>query len=201
MRILIDMDDVMDCLSDHWCEYLNERYGTSATREDMTEWDASLAFKSLTREQVEEPLGESGFWAGVKPMPGAVDGVKYIIDKGHEVYVVTNSNYKMLHEKMEEMLFKYFPFIDWEHVIIASSKQMIRGDVLIDDGYHNLLDGPYVKILFDAPWNRSVEAAKMGVYRARNWDTILEIIDQLDGKTWIENRVGVKVREKQDKEG
>ena len=36
-------------------------------------------------------------------------------------------------EKMDDLLFKYFPFLDWDHVIVTSKKQMIRGDVLIDD--------------------------------------------------------------------
>ena len=196
------MDDVMDILTEHWCDVLNEKYGTHATRDDITEWDATIAFKGLTREQVEEPLAESGFWKGVEPMPGAVDAVKSIIDKGHDVYVVTNSYYKMLHEKMEDMLFKWFPFIDWDHVIIAKNKQMITGDVLIDDGIHNLVDGMFIKILFDAPWNRDIEAARLGVFRAKDWDSVKDIIDQLDGTSVFSPRgVGVKPREKQDEEG
>ena len=201
MRILIDLDDVMDRLVDHWCDVLNERYGTNKTRDDLKEWDAAMAFKELTEEQVRAPLAEDGFWNGVEPMPGATEAVKYLIDKGHEVYVVTSSFYRALHEKMENMLFKHFPFLDWEHVIVANNKQMILGDVLIDDGIHNLLDGQYIKILFDAPWNRNVEAAKLGVYRARDWDTIVDIIEELAGnQTWSTRGVGVKNRVKQEKE-
>ena len=202
MRILIDLDDVMDRLVDHWCDVLNERYGTNTKTTDVTEWNMATAFKELTEAQVQEPLTEEGFWCGVEPMPGAVDAIKYLIDKGHDVYVVTSSFYGALHEKMENMLFKHFPFIDWEHVVIADNKQMILGDVLVDDGIHNLLDGPYTKILFDAPWNRNVEAAKMGVYRARDWDTVVDIIEELAGnQTWSTRGVGVKSRVKQDKEG
>ena len=201
MRILIDMDDVMDCLTEHWCDYLNEKYGTNTDRESIEEWDMCASFKELTREQVQEPLLEADFWAGVKPKPGAIDTIKDFIEKGHEVFVVTNSYYKALHEKMENVLFKYFPFIDWDHVIITKYKNLIRGDVMIDDGIHNLMDGAYIKILFDAPWNRNVEAAMLGMYRVADWETIKEIIDQLGDIGGVVTRVGVKSREKQDKEG
>lgn len=39
---------------------------------------------------------------------------------------------------MEDLLFRWFPFITWDQVIITSRKQFIKGDVLIDDGIHNL---------------------------------------------------------------
>ena len=72
---------------------------------------------------------------------------------------------------------------------------------MIDDGIHNLMDGAYIKILFDAPWNRNVEAAMLGMYRVADWETIKEIIDQLGDIGGVVTRVGVKSREKQDKEG
>ena len=56
---------------------------------------------------------------------------------------------------------------------------MIRGDVLIDDGIHNLEGGHYEKILMTAPHNINYDAEKHGMIRVRNWKEIERVIDQL----------------------
>ena len=52
LTILFDADDTVENLSDCWIAMLNERYGTSVTPEDVHGWDISLAFPTLTKEQV-----------------------------------------------------------------------------------------------------------------------------------------------------
>ena len=59
---------------------------------------------------------------------------------------------------MNDRLFKYCPCLTWHQVIITSKKKLIRADVLIDDGVHNLEGGPYVKTLMTAPHNRNYNA-------------------------------------------
>ena len=78
---------------------------------------------------------------------------------------------------MEKVLFRYFPFISPRQVIITGRKQMIRGDVLIDDGIHNLEGGEYKKILFTKPYNRAYDAETNGMVRVHNWDEIVAVID------------------------
>lgn len=53
---------------------------------------------------------------------------------------------------------------------------MIRGNVLIDDGPHNLIGGEYRKILYDAPHNQGLDAEGNGMIRVRNWDEIETVI-------------------------
>lgn len=69
-----------------------------------------------------------------------------------------------------------FPFLDTNHIIIAHNKQMVRGDVLIDDGPHNLVNGQYFRILFDAPHNRGFNEKKYGMYRAVGWEQVYQLI-------------------------
>ena len=80
---------------------------------------------------------------------------------------------------MEDLLFRWFPFITWDQVIIAKRKQLIRGDVLIDDGIHNLEGGEYIKILMTAPHNRSYDAEGNGMIRVNSWKEIEKVIDGL----------------------
>ena len=59
---------------------------------------------------------------------------------------------------------------------------MIRGDVLIDDGLHNLIGGDYRKILFDSPHNRSFDAEGNGMIRVHNWDEAEQAIAAIEAE-------------------
>ncbi len=179
MRILVDMDDTIERMLTAWIKRLNDRYGTSVTYDDIVDWDVSRAFPELTREQVYGIEHEPGFWRTVEPIEGAPEALKRFIDAGHEVYIVTATEYSTLAEKMDDLLFKYFPFITWDHVIITSHKQMIRGDVLIDDAVHNLEGGDYAKVLFTSANNKLYDAEANGMSRANNWAEAEAIIERL----------------------
>lgn len=69
---------------------------------------------------------------------------------------------------MEKVILKYFPFLSWKNVIITSSKKMIKGDVLIDDGIHNLLDGDYKKILMTAVRDQRFQPRK--IIEINHWE-------------------------------
>lgn len=137
LTILIDMDDTLEDLLGAWVSFLNTRYGTSVHKDSVKQWDMSVAFPSLSKSQVYEPILLDDFWKTVQPKDGAVDVMQKLIGDGHHVYIVTASAYETLRAKMDDVLFHYFPFLSWNNVIVTSCKQMIRGDILIDDGVHN----------------------------------------------------------------
>lgn len=53
---------------------------------------------------------------------------------------------------------------------------MIKGDVLVDDGIHNLIGGDYRKILVDAPYNREFNEKEYGMVRVKIWKEIYDVI-------------------------
>lgn len=179
LTILVDMDDTVENLAEAWVAYLNTQHQTSTSLSDVTDWDISKAFPTLTREQVYAPLFEDAFWSCVKPIKGASEALQKLIADGHTVLIVTTSNYQTLAAKMEQVLFRYFPFLTWDDVIIAAHKQLIKGDVLIDDGTHNLEGGSYFKILMTAPHNRYYDAGKNGMYRVTSWSEAYAAIQAL----------------------
>lgn len=179
LTILIDMDDTMETLLDAWVKWLNKKYGRNVTCEDVTDWDVTKAYPGLTKAEAYDPLNHPEIWDDVRPIEGSVEGIKHFIDCGHKVMIVTASNYETLAAKMDKVLFKYYPFIKWDDVIITSNKQLIKGDVLIDDGFHNLEGGDFYKILVDAPYNRSCDAKAAGMVRVYNWDEIVHEVDKL----------------------
>lgn len=179
MIILTDADGVLENLTQEMFRLINEKYGTSARFEDIREWDLTLCFPGLTREQVygAELLPE--LYPRLRPLPGAAETLRRLMDAGHEVYVVTSTPYRAIAPKMALFMEKHYPFLGWDRFIVARRKQMIRGDVLIDDGVHNLLGGAYEKILLTKPYNAAFDAEANGIHRAADWREIGEILDRM----------------------
>lgn len=185
LTVLVDMDDTIENLTSAWVDYLNARHGAVVNVSDISDWDFTKAFPSLRKEEVYAPLFEDSFWDWVKPIDGAVEALQRLIADGHKVFIVTTSNYHTLAAKMEKVLFQYFPFLNWNDVIITSNKQLINGDVLVDDGVHNLEGGKYFKLLMTASHNRKYDAAANGMFRVNAWDEIYTAIDLIakEGET------------------
>ena len=180
MTILVDMDDTIEQLLEAWLEGINKKFGRSVACEDIVSWNITDAYPGLSFEEVYTVPLEPGFWKKVKPIPGAAEGLKTLMAMGHEVYIVTATPYQSVTEKMGDLLFAYFPFLRQDQLIITFRKQMIRGDVLIDDGVHNLEGGDYQKILMTAPHNRFYDAEANGMIRVNGWEEIPGVIKELE---------------------
>jgi len=176
LRILVDMDQVLNNLLNRWVEYLNGRYGADASVRDIKKWDLSCVYPGLTKEEVDRPIGEDAFWEGLSTMPHSVETIRRMVGDGHEVYVVTAASvYRTIPAKIDWLLANY-PSLSWEDVVIANKKQIVTGDVLIDDAVHNLEGGDYFKILIDSPNNAGYDAEGNGMARAPDLKAAYEII-------------------------
>lgn len=184
LTILVDMDDTIVNILDAWVEWLNRSFGTAVNPDEVTQWDMTKSFPTLTPEQIYSPLLCDDFWYRVMPIEGAQEALKQLIDDGHKIFIVTSSTYQTLRSKMEVALFGYFPFLSWKDVIVARYKQIIKGDVLVDDGAHNLENGEYLKVLMSAPHNKEYDAETNGMIRVKNWEdaylTITEYANTLE---------------------
>lgn len=178
MKILVDVDDTIGDLLSAWLDFLNNKYGTNIHNDEITEWDITKFFPSLTREQIYEPLHTDEFWKTVKPKPGAAKYMKLLLDAGFEIYLCTSTDYRNIRAKFEFFIKKYFPFIKWDDVIVTHKKQMIKADYLIDDGVHNLEGGEFTKLLVSSPHNRAYNAEANGMIRVNNWHEIYRLLKQ-----------------------
>lgn len=186
MTILVDMDDTIEGLLDAWTEFLRKKHGVEVYSDDIMEWDMSKAYPTLTKDEVYAPLYEEEMWENVLPFEDAVMYLQKLISEGHEVVLVTASHYDAVGMKMRNVLNRYFPFIPYDNVIITSKKQMVVGDVLVDDAPHNLIGGKYKGILFSAPHNRGFRAEKYGMRRASNWSEVYQIIQDIEHEDFDE---------------
>lgn len=167
--IACDMDDTIEYLVPAWIKWLNNKYGTKVIYDDIVDWDITKAFPTLQKEQVFAPLRLEAFWETVEPMKDAQYYIPKLIEEGFQFYIVTSAPPDTIIHKFNKCLKVHFPYLDWKHVIIAKNKQLIRCDVLIDDGEHNIV-GPYIGLLKDTPHNRDFEASN--VYHVKDWKEI-----------------------------
>lgn len=178
LTILVDVDNVLEDLHTPWVVAVNKKYGTDVKPEDITSWNIERFFDGLSRNQVFSPLHTAELWESLEPLKGSQKYLKMLIKDGHKVFLLTSAHPDTIPLKFK-FLQKHFPFIPFRDVIISSHKQMVIGDVLIDDAPHNLKNGCYQGILVDSPHNKSFDESAYGFYRAKNWAEIYEIVHNI----------------------
>ncbi|MCL2285601.1 MAG: hypothetical protein FWC32_04465 [Firmicutes bacterium] len=180
LRILVDIDDVLNNLLECWVELLNKKYNLNACAQSLKEWNVQAIYPTLTVEEVYRPNYENEIWGMISPRPTSIEYLKKMIDDGHDVVIITAAVYETLPAKMD-WLFSAFPYLSWENVIITRRKQLVKADVMIDDGIHNLEGGDFFKILMDAPNNREYDAAANGMVRVHTIKEAYEVINKYVG--------------------
>lgn len=181
MTILVDVDNVLEDLNEAWVNAVNKKYGTNVSPNDIVSWDIERFFDGLSRTQVFSPLHDKKFWESIEPIDGAPEYLKKLIDDGHQVVLVTSSHPDTIQYKYR-FIVKYFPYISFKDIIFTSKKQMVRGDVMIDDAPHNLEGGGYIGLLMYSPHNREYEAEEHGFIRVSNWEQIYKVINDIARK-------------------
>lgn len=177
--VLVDMDGVLENLHEVWIDWLNIRYDTNVKVADLEEWDISTVFPDLSRNQIFAPLREEGLWRNVEPLGGAAEVIEGFQDSGFKVVVLTAAHPDTVVLKYQ-WLREHFPMIKYNDVIFANQKQLVMGDVLIDDAPHNLIGGGYNKFLFDAPYNEKWRPPHGLAYtRVFDWGDINEKVREL----------------------
>lgn len=170
--ILVDMDDTITWLLPVWVDSLNKQHGLAVDWNDIKTWNVAEMFPTLTKDQVYEPLASEEIWDKVTPRDNAVDVLADLHKRGYKIYVCTSTDYRNVRPKYEKIISKYFPFIDWQHVIVASNKGMIMADYIIDDAPHNLMGIQKYKLLLPMPHNADFDCVNNGILRFKNWSAI-----------------------------
>jgi 5'(3')-deoxyribonucleotidase len=176
MIIGIDFDDVISNTLDMWVKWLNHTHNLKVKLDDITSWKLSDFFPTLSKAELYEPLNTPEFWDTVSIRPGAQDLIQKLIADGHQVYIITSSHYETLPYKLSRCLFANFPYLTKENIIIAYNKSLIKTDILIDDGEHNLKDFAGIKVIFDMPHNQD---CKIADFRVITWDDIDILLNNL----------------------
>lgn len=175
LTILVDWDDVINDLMPKALELLNESHGTNYTLESFPEFNFSKYLPEADSNALHAMFLSEELWNVLRPNQDAPETLKRMIADGHEVFLVTATHWKNVAYKMD-WLAKYFPFIQWEQVIVTSRKDKVRGDWLIDDNPLNIKNHPYGRVCMDKPWNRSLNDDVYDIIRVKNLREAYEAI-------------------------
>lgn len=180
MRVFVDMDDICVDLLSEWLKVLNSYPNVvPKTEEEIVSWNIELAYPTLTRNQIYQPLCQKDFWERVQPIKDAYKYLKLIKEKGHEVYIATASYPDSYAVKTHNCLFKHFDFIGPKDVICINDKSLLDGDILFDDYHENLRNFKGVKVLRNRPYNANCDEECFHI-RVNKWKEFYQIVRELD---------------------
>lgn len=201
MRILCDQDEVLCQWGSRVLQYYNEDMRTEKrgiwtdlTLDDIKEWDFKMSMGPGSEVYIRSYMRSVGFYENLEPCDGAIEGLKFLI-ADHDVMIATAvpKCAPMAYAGKIEWLRKNVPELSLDNMTAVKRKDWLDGDVLIDDGLHNII--PFWKkggnvILMDRPWNRPLGhdvPAKMTTsdrfWRADGWlgdDGVLACIRHLE---------------------
>ncbi|PLR99524.1 5' nucleotidase, NT5C type [Bacillus sp. T33-2] len=167
--IAIDMDQVLADLLHDWVAEINEYEGENLRTEDIECWDI---FKYVKCGNKVYQYLTYDLFRHLPVIPDSQRVVKALMEK-YDVYVVTTAtNHPESLKAKVEWLKEHFDFMPMSNVVLCGDKSIIKADIMIDDGIHNLEQFGGQQLLFDAPHNRQ----ETRFTRVRDWGQIEDLL-------------------------
>lgn len=173
MRFLIDQDGTISDWGYEWDDVLETFGPAGAAIPRHADQRTFNLLEGRTREEaqiVAAVMAHEGFYARLRPIPGAHEALNAMLDAGHDVRIVTSPwlpNRTCASDKLAWVEEHYGT--EWaSRVIITGDKTLIRGDYLIDDKptITGVETPEWEHIWYSQPYN----AALTGKRRITSWD-------------------------------
>lgn len=180
MKILIDIDDTISNFCEILLRWLNLINNTHYKKEDVDNWEW------LRQKFINPwfPTEFEEFWNEIKIDKDAIECIENLSKQGHEVYLITASfPNDMLGYKIRKTLSNFNQdLINEKNVIVCYNKGLIKGDIRIDDGIHNLYNDGSLNILYSQPWNQNFEnkIENPEIIKKNNWKDVADLIETYD---------------------
>jgi len=175
--IYVDMDDtVAECDSILVGKYNMSGYGDNITLACLT--PPHTRIKKEVRNILRGYIAEPGFFFNLP----VVDGCRQVLldwhRMGHFIYFVTKPFYpsKTCFIEKLDWVDNYFPWLGRYRVIFLQEKNLLSGDVMIDDRYSFMLGFKGRRILFDLYHRRNGRDYK-GVEIATTWEEVKRLVN------------------------
>lgn len=170
MRILVDIDGVLNNMQQVLLEILNAHYDCDFNISDITYYDWLPDTFENPWQFIEE---DKNFWDRVTINPQAVEVIEKNIEKHNEVYLVTASYFTPSLSKKIQTTLSHFKSLTDHNVIVTQDKFLIQGDFLIDDCIAHLSKFDGNKLLYNRPWNQT---KLLDHIRVKNWQEIDDVL-------------------------
>jgi len=191
MRKLVIMCDIDGILADtlpYWLQKIGDDTGVYAKTEDITRWELSKCAPfegKVSEERICRHFDLPNYHLDIPVMPGAVEGVKKLMDAGHDVYFVTARFGACGVVETLQWVKNHFPFVNvHKQVVFLKDKYRFQADVIIDDRAENLEDywgahgfASCIGIIY--PYNVRLEGHpiyRMVPYGHKAWNGIVKLV-------------------------
>lgn len=195
MRIIVDMDEVLVHTVQPWIDRYNTEYSDDLQFSSVTCWYMHEFVKPIVYDEdngnqvsgcgvkVYELIDEEGFFENLEPIHGAIEGMKSLIDQGHDVIIATASptTSDTAHAEKVRWLKKHMPFFPLKNFMSISRKDTLNGDVMFDDAPHNLDKFSGISVAFKKPWNATEKDC--WDLSVDGWKTFMLVIRDLSNKS------------------
>lgn len=167
---IVDVDDVTAELMGKWLEVYNKEYEDSVEKSQITDWAVHEFVKPLCGRKFYNYLTKK-LYNDISPIEGALDGINKLRQYAHVVFV-TSFIPKTAGAKYEWLL--HHGFLDNSKDYVETySKGLIKADILIDDGWHNIQSFKgHLPILYNQPWNEKYKHH----FRAKDWNGVIDLV-------------------------
>lgn len=174
MIILVDVDSTVLDLMPEWLRRYNNDFSDHVTVDQITEWDMAKFVHPDCGTKIYSYLLMDDLYENVKPIDGAMETLSHLENQGHRIVFVSSGVYSYPKFcRLEQLGFNVGKY--GSNYVVCHDKSLIRGDLLIDDGEHNITAfHNFDSILFDQPWNRNFSWH----YRANSWADVLPILER-----------------------
>lgn len=168
-RLIVDMDGV---LADVWPQFLAWDERDTGRRKTAAEVAGVPELEAFARAQ--EYVRTPGFFRNVPVVNGSRQVMEQLYRR-YELFVVSAATEfpQSLSEKVA-WIEEHFPFIPWQRIVLCGTKQIVRGDIMIDDHFKNLDFFEGRTILFTQPHNQTHNNHRHE--RVDSWDGVARLL-------------------------
>ena len=172
--LIVDLDDTMSNLLDNWLAQYSDKVGVNFYEDEIKHWD--LTKHASIKSDIFDLLHDPSVYLGAKPKDGCIEALK-ILQHRYDIYVVSSCNEDAFKAKAQWLQF-YFPFIPIQHFIACTPKQLIKGDVMIDDRPENLYGFEGKRLLMARTFNQpeNYGSYKKEIFMVDNWGQIIDTL-------------------------
>lgn len=168
-RILVDMDGV---LADVYSQFLNLEFTETGILRNIEETNGKL--ESDAFPLYEKHVRSKGFFRTAPTIKDSIEGLKYLNNKYEIIILSSATEFPQSLSEKELWLNDHYPFIHWKQMVFCGRKDLVYGDIMIDDHPKNLNSFSGKKIIFTQPHN--IQLTVLNCTRVSTWSEIMSIL-------------------------
>lgn len=172
IRLLIDMDECICNFLERLCLEYNYLYNKNLRPEEITSWDLASYIGVHGKEIFKKP----GFFINLKPFDNAINILFRLHYEKHDILIVTNPPNGVTAAEKYAWCKEYLSFIPQENIIMCARKDLIDGDLILDDCPKYLEEFKGISVCMDKLYNQNARCD----YRVSNWIEFYNLVKSLE---------------------